>query len=182
MGSFLPKINADQEGDEERKMGDVADIIKAVHEIFDNGDVPIALDARSLGMAYAIPRGMESTVVDTYSPWHQAEMKQVFYRESSIFGAPLAEVQLIMTWKYSEARQYIIEAYLMKRVLALDPSVSLKIGVRFDNPQLYDHALEAYQIPFTVTVDYHAIGATNTGLYRGIIRADGVGSFPAEGG
>ncbi|WP_086766224.1 hypothetical protein [Streptomyces bobili] len=162
-------------------MGEVADIIKAAHDIFDNGDVPITVDERSLGMAYAIPRGMEGTVVETYSPWHEVEMKQVFYRESSVFGEPLAEIQLIMNWKYSEAQQYIIEAYLMKNILILDPTVSVKIGVRFDNPQLYDQALEAYQIPFTVTVNYDAVGATNTGLYRGLIRADGAGSFPPEG-
>jgi hypothetical protein len=162
-------------------MGDVADIIKAAHEIFDNGDVPITVDERSLGMAYAIPNGTERTVVDAYSPWHEAEMRQVFYRESSVFGEPLAEIQLIMTWKYSEAQQYIIEAYLMKKLLTLDPTVNVKIGVRFDNPQLYDQELEAYEIPFTVTVDYHAVGATNTGIYRGKIRADGTGSFPPEG-
>ncbi|MFB7620593.1 hypothetical protein [Kitasatospora sp. NPDC056181] len=155
----------------------MADIIKAAHDIFNNGDVPVTVDARGLGMAYAIPSGSDGTVVDTYAPWHSAEQKQVFFRQSSVLGEVLAEIQLLLTWKYSEAQQYIIEAFLAPNLLALDSTVNVKIGVRFDNPQLYDTQLEAYEIPITVTVDCSAIGAHNTEIFRGTIRADGNGSF-----
>jgi hypothetical protein len=158
-------------------MSEVADILKAAHEIFNDGDVAVTVDSRGLGMAYAIPAGQEGTVVDTYAPWYDAEIKQVFYKESSIFGEVLAEIQLILTWRYSQAQQYIIEAYLTKNVISIDPTVSVAIRVRFDNPRLYDTILEAYEIPFFIAIDYDPIGSNSTTNYRGIIRADGTGTF-----
>jgi hypothetical protein len=158
-------------------MGEVADILKAAHEIFNDGEVPITVDAHGLGMAYAVPRGLESTVVDTYGPWYDAELRQVFYKDSAFFRSVLAEIQLILTWRYSQAQQYIIEAYLTKNVIAIDPTVSVAIRVRFDNPQLYDTVLEAYEIPFVVEVDFRPIGSNSTSIYRGTFRADGTGTF-----
>jgi len=158
-------------------MGDTADILKATHEIFNGGDVAVTIDERGLGMAYAIPRGLENVVVDSYGPWHDAEMKQVFYKQSSIVGSVLAEIQLIMSWRYSDAEQYIIEAYLTNNIISLDPTVTVKIRVRFDNPQLYDYELEAYEIPFLVEVYFDPIGSNSTTIYRGVIRADGTGTF-----
>jgi hypothetical protein len=158
-------------------MGEVADILKAVHEIFDNGDVPVTVDERGLGMAYAVPRGLESTVVDTYAPWYDAEMRQVFYKDSAIVQSVLAEIQLILTWRYSQAQQYIIEAYLTKNIISIDPTVSVAIRVRFDNPRPYNTELEAYEIPFVVEVDFRPVGSRSTTIYRGTMRADGTGSF-----
>jgi hypothetical protein len=82
-------------------VGEVADVLKAAHEIFNDGDVEIIVDSRGLGMAYAVPSGLESTVVDTYAPWYDAELRQVFYKESSVVQSVLAEIQLILTWRYS---------------------------------------------------------------------------------
>ena len=158
-------------------MSEVADILKSVHEIFNDGDVAITVDSRGLGMAYAIPAGLETTVVDTYAPWYDAEMRQVFYKDSSVFQSVLAEVQLILTWRYSQAQQYIIEAYLTKNVISIDPTVSIAIRVRFDNPRPYDTLLEAYEIPFLITVDFDPVGSNSTTNYRGVIRANGTGTF-----
>jgi len=158
-------------------MGDVAEILKAVHEIFADGDVTVNVDSRGLGMAYAVPRGLENTVVDTYAPWYDAEMKQVFYKDSAIFRSVLAEIQLILTWRYSQAQQYIIEAYLTKNVISIDPTVKVAIRVRFDNPRPYDTVLEAYEIPFLVEVDFKPVGSDSTTVYRGVIRANGTGTF-----
>jgi hypothetical protein len=159
-------------------MGDAAEILKTAYEIFNGGEpVPIDLVAPGLGMAYAIPRSTEATVVDGYGPWHSSEVKQVFYKESSIVGAVLAEIQLIMSWRYSEARQYIIEAYLDKKVIALDPTADVAIRVRFNQPSMYDDALEAYEIPFVVDVEFDPVGGDSSARYVGVIRADGSGSF-----
>lgn len=158
-------------------MGDTAEILKAAHEIFDGGDLAVTVDERGLGMAYAIPRGLEDTVIESYGPWHEAEMKQVFYKHSSIVQSVLAEIQLIMSWRYSDAEQYIIEAYLTSKVISLDPTANAKIRVRFDNPQLYDYELEAYEIPFWVEVYFDPVGSDSTTIYRGVIRADGTGTF-----
>ena len=90
----------------------------------------------------------------------------------------LAEIQMILSWRFSDARQYnIIDANLDKNVLSLDPTVSVSITVRFSQPSLFDTALEAYEIPFTVSVDFRPIGDNKTVLFRGSIRADGSGSF-----
>ena len=158
-------------------MGDTADILKATHEIFNGGDVAVTVDERGLGMAYAVPRGLEDTVIDSYGPWHDAEMKQVFYRDSAIVQSVLAEIQLIMSWRYSVAQQYIVETYLTSNVISIDPTVTVKIRVRFDNPQLYDFDLEAYEIPFWIEVYFDPIGSDSTTIYRGVIRADGTGTF-----
>jgi hypothetical protein len=159
-------------------MGEVADILKATHDFFDGGNLSVSVDERGLGMAYAVPRGLESTAVDTYGPWHDAEMRQVFYRDSAIVQSVLAEIQLIMTWRYSEAQQYIIEAYLTNNVISMDPTVNVKMQVHFDNPHLYDTNLEAYEIPFRVEAKFEPlVGGKNTTNYRGVIRADGSGSF-----
>ena len=158
-------------------MGDTADILKATHDIFNGGDVTVTLDERGLGMAYAIPRGTEDTVIESYGPWHAAELTQVFYKDSSIFQSILAEIQLIMSWRYSDAEQYIVEAYLTSNVISLDPTANVKIQVRFDNPQLYDFALEAYEIPFQIEVYFDPVGSDSTTIYQGIIRADGTGTF-----
>lgn len=162
-------------------MGDVAEIIKTTYEIFSGGeDMPIVVEHPSLGMAYAIPPGTETTVAENYGPWHDVEMKQVFYEESSLLGSVLAEIQLILTWRYSEAQQYIIGAYLDKKVLALDPTASASISVRFEQPTYLDAAWEAYEIPFTVTVVFDPVGGNTTALFRGMMRADGTGSFLRE--
>lgn len=159
-------------------MGEVADILKATHEIFDGGNVTVTVDERGLGMAYAVPRGLESTTIDTYGPWHEAEMRQVFYKDSAIVQSVLAEIQLIMSWRYSEARQYIIEANLTNNVISMDPTVNVKIRVHFDNPHQYDTNLEAYEIPFRIEVNFDPfVGGHSTTLYRGVIRADGTGTF-----
>lgn len=158
-------------------MGEVADILKASHEIFAGGDVTVTVDKRQLGMAYAIPKGSESTIIDTYGPWQSAEMKQVFYKDSAIVQSVLAEIQLIMSWRYSAAQQYIIEAYLTSNVISIDPAADVKIKVRFDNPQLYDYNIEAYEIPFQIEVNFDPVGGNSTTLYRGVTRADGTGTF-----
>jgi hypothetical protein len=162
-------------------MGEVAEILKAAHEIFNtiekNGDVPITVDTRGLRMAYAVPRGLENTAADSYAPWYDAELRQVFYKDSAIVQSVLAEIQLILTWRYSQAQQYIIEAYLTKNLISIDPTVRVAIRVRFDNPQPYDTVLEAYEIPFRIEVDFRPVGAHSTTIYRGRIRADGAGMF-----
>lgn len=158
-------------------MSEVADILKAVHEIFNDGGVAITVDSRGLGMAYAIPDGQEKTVVDSYAPWYDAEMRQVFYKDSSVFQSVLAEIQLILTWRYSQAQQYIIEAYLTKNVISIDPTAEIAIRVRFDNPRPYDTVLEAYEIPFFITVDFDPVGSNSTTNYRGVMRANGTGTF-----
>lgn len=158
-------------------MSEVAEILKVVHDVFDGGELTVSVDERNLGMAYAIPRGLETTVIDTYGPWHDADVKQVFYRDSSIVRSVLAEIQMIISWRYSEASQYIVEAYFKNNVIALDPTVTMKIKIRFDQPRLCDRDLEAYEIPFNVEVDYRPIGTHSVTLYRGVIRADGTGAF-----
>lgn len=157
-------------------MGSVAEIITAAYEVLDGGQVSLTQDERGLGMAYAIPADSVGTVVDAYGPWSDAEIREVFYKESSIFGSVLAEIQLIMTWRCSAAQQYIIEAYLTPNVISLDPTADAKIGVRFDQPQNYDYNLEAYEIPFQITVQFDPVGGDDTTVYRGRIRADGSGS------
>jgi hypothetical protein len=158
-------------------MSEIADILKAAHEIFNDGDVTVSVDSRNLGMAYAIPRGLEDTVVESYGPWYDTEMKQVFYKESSIVRSVLAEIQLILTWRYSNSQQYIIEAYLTKNVITIDPTASVSIRVRFDSPRPYGDTLEAYQIPFVVEVNFDPVGGNTTTIYRGVMRTDGTGTF-----
>lgn len=63
-------------------MTGVVEILKAGHDIFDNGDVIVTVDERNLGMAYAIPIGSEATVVETFGPWQSAEVRQVFFKQS----------------------------------------------------------------------------------------------------
>jgi hypothetical protein len=159
-------------------MGEVADILKATHEIFDGGDVAVTLDERGLGMAYAVPRGLEGTVIDSYGPWHAAEIKQVFYKDSAIVQSVLAEIQFILSWRYSDGQQYIVDANLINNIISIDPTVNVKIRVHFDNPHQYESSLEAYEIPFRVEVNFvPKIGSNSTTIYRGAIRADGTGSF-----
>lgn len=163
-------------------MGELAELLKNSYEIFrGNEGVVVTQREGHLGMAYAIPRGTEDTVVDTYGPWDAAELKQVFYEQSFLVNSVLAEIQLIMSWKISQARQYIIEAYLEKRVISLDPTVSVSISVRFDQPQNYDGVLEAYRIPFVVEVDFRPVGSNKTVLFAGELRADGTGTFEPSG-
>ncbi len=160
-------------------MGDIAEIVKTLHEVLaGNANVPVTEEAKRLGMAYAIPAGTEDTIVDSYAPWHDAVIRQVFYRETAL-GAVSAEIQMIMSWQYSEAQQYIVNAYLDKNVKAIDPTVSASMSVRFDQPRPYDTDLEAYEIPFTVTVEYDPIGSNESVLFKGTIRADGAGTFAA---
>lgn len=75
----------------------------------------ITVDNRGLGMAYAVPKGTEDSVVDDYGPWQNADVKQVFYQQSSIMYSLLAEIQLIISWRYNASQQYIIEAILDKK-------------------------------------------------------------------
>ncbi|AVO59529.1 hypothetical protein [Pseudomonas chlororaphis] len=161
-------------------MGKVADILKTVHEIFNDGDVAVQLDAHGLGMAYAIPKGEEDRVVEIYGPWHDSDVKQVFYQESALVRSVLAEFQLIIRWRYSEAQQYIIEVYFTNHVIVLDPTASAKVRIRFDNPRPYDFELEAYEIPFFVEVIFDPVGGNSTTNYNGVIRADGTGRFDRE--
>jgi hypothetical protein len=155
---------------------EVAEILKAVHDIFDDGNVTVTVDERNLGMAYAIPRGSEATVVETFSPWTRAEHPQVFFRESAL-GAPMVEAQLIVSWRFSAARQYIIEAFVDCNVIHLDSTASLQIRVRFNNPSLFDTVLEAFEIPFQVEVTFKPLLGTEMHVMRGIIRADGTSEF-----
>jgi hypothetical protein len=143
----------------------------------ESGDVKINVDSRGLGMAYAIPQG-EPGVVDNYGPWTDAEVKQVFYQQSSILGEVLAEIQLILSWRYSAAQQYIIEANLDKNAV-ISPGVQVDISVRFGQPSIYDNDLEAYCIPFHVEIKFKPlIGDTQIFNSKGQIRADGTGTFP----
>jgi hypothetical protein len=89
----------------------------------------------------------------------------------------MAEVQFFMSWRISAARQYIIEAFLDKNIITLDPTVGLKIRVRFGNPSLFDSDLEAYEIPFIVEVEFNPFLGSSSALYRGVIRADGTSTF-----
>ena len=160
-------------------MGDIAEIVKTLHEVLaGNADVPVAEESKRLGMAYAIPAGTENTVIDSYAPWNDAIVRQVFYRETAL-GAVSAEIQLLMSWQYSAAQQYIVNAYLDKNVISIDPTVSASISVRFDHPRPYNVEWEAYEIPFAVTVQYDPIGSNETVVFRGGIRADGSGSLEA---
>lgn len=156
-------------------------ILNTVFKIFDGGNVPIAVDSRNLGMAYAIPPGSEQSVVQDFGPWTPGELKQVFYRQGAL-GEALAEVQLVLTWRTSAAQQYIVEAFLDKNVINLDPTVRLSIAVRFNQPENIGGDLEAFQIPFQVEVTYKTLagfGATETRISRGVMRADATGEFPA---
>lgn len=163
-------------------MSEVAEIVKTVHDIIKvNEDVPVVVEAASLGMAYAIPKGTEASVVENFGPWERAELKQVFFRQSSVFGSVLAEIQMIMSWRYSSAKQYIIEAFLDKNIIAIDPTASVSISVRFNQPTLRaDDVLESYEIPFQVSVDYRPIGTNSVTIFQGVIRADGTGDFASE--
>jgi hypothetical protein len=163
-------------------MSEVAEIVKTVHDIIKvNEDIPVVVENSKLGMAYAIPKGTEDTVIETYSPWQRAEVKQVFFRQSSFLGSVLAEIQLIMSWNYSGAKQYIVEAYLDRNVISIDPTASVSISVRFDQPRpMTQDPLEAYEIPFQVTVDFRPVGDNSITIFHGIIRADGTGHFATE--
>lgn len=155
-------------------------IVKTVFALVRNSqDVNIELDDRGLGMAYAIPKGSAETVVADYGPWKDADIKQVFYQQSDLVFEPLADIQLILNWRYSEAHQYIVDATLEKRGnIAMGCKLSIK--VRFKQPDIYDHELDAYVIPFTVEVDFSPpIGNTRFFRSSGFIRADGTGNFPA---
>lgn len=156
-------------------------ILSTFFKIFENGDLQVTVDSRNLGMAYAIPPSSEQSVVAEFSPWTPCEVKQVFFRQG-LLGAPMAEIQLVLSWRVSAARQYIVEAFLDKNVIVLDPTVSVAIAVRFNQPEVIDAVLEAFQIPFTVEVTFKplgGLGGTETRLSRGVISADGTGSFPA---
>jgi hypothetical protein len=163
-------------------MSEVADIVKTVHEIIKvNEDIPVVVENSKLGMAYAIPKGTEDSVIETYGPWQAAEVKQVFFRQSSLFGSVLAEIQMIMSWRYSAARQYIVEANLDKNVISIDPTASVSLSVRFSQPtQMPQEPLEAYEIPFQVTVDFRPVGDNSITIFHGIIRSDGTGDFATE--
>jgi hypothetical protein len=156
-------------------MGDAAEIIKSVHELFKGSDVPIQVDERRLGMAYAVPRGTEDTVVESYGPWHEAELTQTFGAESTPFGTTLVDMDVIVTWRYSDARQYIVDVYVDKRIRALAPTVDLAITARVSRPQLYDSNLEAYEIPFRIEISYRPLGTVTNAVLTGVVRADGSG-------
>lgn len=160
-------------------MSDVADIIKTTHEILHAGqDVPIVVDARNLGMAYAIPRGSDSTVAGDYSPWSPSEISGSFSRQSAVTGLDIVRIKLILSWRYSQAQQYIIDAFLDKEWVHRDPGADVSITVRFSQPTLYDVVLEAYQIPYIIDVYYAApVGEANSSRYEGYIQADGEGTM-----
>jgi len=156
-------------------------ILETVFKLFDGGDVAVTVDSRNLGMAYAIPSGQEQSVVEDFGPWTRCEMKQVFFRQGAL-GAPMAEVQFVLSWRVSAANQYIVEAFLDKNIITLDPTVGLALAIRFNQPELLDGDLESFKIPFQVEVTFKplkGIGGTETRLSQGEIRADGTGSFPA---
>jgi hypothetical protein len=156
-------------------------ILNTIFKIFESGDLQVTVDSRNLGMAYAIPKDSEQTVVQDFGPWTPCEVKQVFFRQSAL-GSPLVEIQLILSWRASTAQQYIVEAFLDKNVITLDPTVSLAIAVRFNQPELFDTDLEAFLIPFQVEVTFKplgGLGGTETRISKGTIRADGTGLFPA---
>ncbi len=159
-------------------MSEVADIVKTAYEIFkDNQNVEIKVANPSLGMAYAIPKGSESTVFDDYGPWLSAEMKNVFYRQSAL-GAVMAEIQLILSWKYSQAKQYIVEVYLDKNIIgSLDTTHHTSIDVRFEHPQQIGNDIDEYKIPFLITVNFGNFLGAEDEIYKGEMRADGTGTF-----
>jgi hypothetical protein len=162
-------------------MAAVETILETIFKIFESGDLQVTVDSRNLGMAYAIPKDSEQSVVQDFGPWTPCEVKQVFFRQGAL-GAPMVEVQLILSWRVSAARQYIVEAFLDKNVITLDPTVKLAIAIRFNQPELFDADLEAFSIPFQVEVTFKplgGIGGTETRISKGAIRADGTGTFPA---
>ncbi len=163
-------------------MSEIAEIVKTVHDIIKvNEDVPVIVEESRLGMAYAIPKGMEGTAVESLGPWERAEVKQVFFRQSSFLGSVLAEIQLIMSWRFNASKQYIIEAFLDKNIFSIDPTASVSISVRFNQPTLRpDDPLESYEIPFQVSVDFRPIGENSITIFHGVIRADGTGDFASE--
>jgi hypothetical protein len=156
-------------------------ILSTAFKIFDRGDVPVAMDARRLGMAYAIPRGSAPGAVQAFGPWTPGELSQVFVRQGAL-GEALVEVQLVLSWRASAARQYIVEAFLDKKIFNLDPTVRLAIAVRFSQPEDAGGEPRAFRIPFQVEVTSRApagFGATQTRISRGVMRADATGEFPA---
>ncbi|SRR6266403_1252755 len=159
----------------------VETILTTFFKIFDGGDVQFTVDSRNLGMAYAIPRGSEQSVVEDFGPWTECQEKQVFYRQG-LLGETLAEIQLVMSWRITPAKQYVVEVFLDKNIICLDPTVRLSIAVRFNQPEPTGDMLEAYVIPFQVEITYKSLqglGGTESKISRGVIRADGSGSFPA---
>lgn len=157
-------------------MSEVAEILKTVHDIFDNGEVSVVVDERKLGMAYAVPRGLETTAVETFGPWQRGEVRQVFFKPG-LLGAPMAEVQFILSWRFSAARQYVVDAFMDKKIISIDPTAGLKITVRFNSPSMFESPLEAYEIPFAVEVIFNPLFGSSSALYRGVIRADGTSEF-----
>lgn len=159
-------------------MGDVADIIKTTYEILSGSqEVAVELDGRNLGMAYAVPKGMETTAAEIFSPWTENSVDNTFIRESAIFGTTLADITMTMSWKTHVAQQYIINAYLDVKVNGIDPTTDVSVKVRFDQPTLFDVELEAYQITYRVQVVFDPVGGMETAVYQGVIRADGFGTF-----
>jgi hypothetical protein len=162
-------------------MSDTADLVKTAFEVFaGQAAVPVEVPQPGLGLVYAIPRGSEQTAPDDYGPWTPADVKQVFYRESSVVGSVLAEIQMVVRWRYSAAQQYIINVGFDSNVISLDPTTDVNIKVEFDTPTQYDGELEAYLIPFHVTVLFDPVGGSSTTVFHGLIRADGTGEFAAE--
>lgn len=162
-------------------MGEVAEVLKTVYEVLSKSQsVPVQLDGRNLGMAYAIPRGLEQSAAESYSPWSENSVANTFIRHSSVFGEVLADLTLTMSWKTHEAQQYIINVNLDVQVNAVDPTTDVGVVVRFDQPTLYDTSLEAYEITYRVEVTYDPVGGFETAAFAGAIRADGSGTFRSQ--
>lgn len=156
-------------------MASAAGTLTAVYTIYKSGDVTIKTDEPNLGMAYAVPRGTEQSVVDDYGPWQEAQLSEHLVADSSIFGTTLLDLELIVSWRFSQAHQYIIDANVSKIIRTLGPAADLTITARFSPPMLYDRDLEAYEIPFEIDILFSPIGTPCNALLSGFIRADGSG-------
>jgi len=152
-------------------------ILKTVFTVLSaDNTIDVEVDNRGLGMAYAVPAGTAATAVDDYSPWSDAEVRQVFYRQSAL-GSTMAEVQLVLSWQYSGAQQYIVNVSVDKNA-TVAPSVKVGVRVSFFQPTPYTDDLEAYRIPFTVDVTFTPLFGSETVSSKGYLQADGTGSFP----
>lgn len=159
-------------------VSEVAGIIKTTYDVLTNSqDVPVQLDSNNLGMAYAVPKGLEATAAATYSPWTENSVDNTFHANSSVFGETLVDIWMTLSWKTHEAQQYIINANLDKQVNYIDPTTSVSIKVRFDQPTLYDVEWEAYEISYNIELTYDPVGGFSTVRYAGSLRADGTGTF-----
>jgi hypothetical protein len=159
-------------------MSEVAEILKVAHELIKDGDkAKVQVDKNNLGMAYAIPFGSEKTVVNDYSPWKKATLRQVFYDRDAIFGGTISEIWLYLEWKCSQSGQYIIEVFL-DPVIKYETSVaSSSMDVRFSQPVMFDKEYEAWEISFDAFVNLFSPEGRVNAKYSGTIRADGTGEF-----